>query len=165
METSINLIGNGVRALLQHPDQWALLRERPELIPSAIDEVLRYDAPTQFTIRVALADNEVGGQRFRRGDGVVVVTASAGRDSTAYDDPDRFDVTRYHGTRPARRHLGFSLGVHFCVGAPLARIEAHAALAGLLRRFPDLRLEPVEHRYLPSLIHRGLHALPVIGAR
>lgn len=162
METSINLVGNAVLALLRHPDQQALLRERPELMGSAIDETLRYDAPTQFTIRVALADTEVAGRRFARGDGVVVVTASAGRDGSVYADPDRFDITRFAGPRPARRHLGFSLGVHFCVGAPLARVEADAALGGLMRRIPRLEMTPdTGLEYLPSLIHRGLAALPV----
>jgi cytochrome P450 len=162
METSINLVGNAVLSLLRHPDQQALLRARPELMGSAIDETLRYDAPTQFTIRVALADTEVAGHRFARGDGVVVVTASAGRDEAVYADADRFDVTRFHGPRPARRHLGFSLGVHFCVGAPLARVEADAAIGGLLRRVPELTLAPeVRPEYLPSFIHRGLAALPV----
>jgi cytochrome P450 len=162
METSINLVGNAVLALLRHPDQLALLRARPELMASMIDETLRYDAPTQFTIRVALTDTEVGGRRFDRGDGVVVVTASAGRDGAVYAEPDRFDIARFDGPRPARRHLGFSLGVHFCVGAPLARIEADAAIRGLLRRVPDLAPAPEYGReYLPSLIHRGLTALPV----
>ncbi|MGW5316122.1 cytochrome P450 [Nocardia thailandica] len=161
METSINLIGNGLLALLRHRDQWELLRERPELVGPALDEMLRYDAPTQFTIRVALADTEVGGRRFRRGDGVVVLTGSAGRDDRVFDRADEFDVTRYAGTRPARKHLGFSLGIHYCVGAPLARLEAEAALGALLRRAPDLALtgDPIEYR--PSLIHRGLRALPV----
>ncbi|GAA1324694.1 cytochrome P450 [Pseudonocardia xinjiangensis] len=163
METSINLVGNAVLALLRHPEQQALLRARPELMASTIDEALRYDAPTQFTIRVALTDTEVAGHSFARGDGVVVVTASAGRDGAVYADPDRFDITRFHGPRPARRHLGFSLGLHFCVGAPLARVEADAAIGGLLRRVPGLALtQEVLPEYLPSLIHRGLRALPVV---
>jgi cytochrome P450 len=163
METSINVIGNAVLSLLRHPDQEALLRENPELMGSAIDETLRYDAPTQFTIRVALADTEVAGRRFSRGDGVVVVTASGGRDGAVYTDPDWFNVTHFHGPRPARRHLGFSLGVHFCLGAPLARVETDAAIGGLLRRVPELTFAPEARlEYLPSLIHRGLAALPVV---
>ncbi|MBW0133849.1 cytochrome P450 [Pseudonocardia abyssalis] len=160
METSINLIGNGVLALLRHPDQLALLRARPGLMASALEEMLRYDLPTQFTIRVALSDTEVGGRRFARGDGVIVVMASAGRDGAVYPDPDRFDITRFDGPTPARRHLGFSLGVHYCLGAPLARIEASAAIGALLRRAPDLALASGELSYLPSLIHRGLVRLP-----
>lgn len=161
METSINLVGNGVLALLRHPDQLALLRERPDLMAAALDEMLRYDLPTQFTIRVALRDTEVAGLRFTRGDGVVVVMASAGRDAAVYPDPDRFDITRYAMPRPARRHLGFSLGIHYCLGAPLARLEAGIAIGALLRRAPGLTLATGDLEHLPSLIHRGLRALPV----
>jgi cytochrome P450 len=161
METSINLIGNGVLALLRHPDQLALLRNDPGLMPAALDEMLRYDLPTQFTIRVALRETTVAGRTFTRGDGVVVVMASAGRDAAVYPDPDRFDITRFAGPRPARRHLGFGLGVHYCIGAPLARIEAAAAIGALLRRAPAMALRTTELSYLPSLIHRGLRALPI----
>jgi cytochrome P450 len=160
-ETSVNLVGNGVLALLRAPDQAALLRERPELIPAAVDEVLRHDAPTQFTIRVALGDTEVGGHRFRRGDGVVVLMASASRDERVFDRVDEFDVTRYAGPRPARRHLGFSLGLHFCLGAPLARIEAEACFGALLGRTSHLEAATDRLEYLPSLIHRGVRELPV----
>ncbi|WP_039803763.1 cytochrome P450 [Nocardia araoensis] len=161
METSINLIGNGMLALLRNPDQLALLRDQSELIVPALDEMLRYDAPTQFTIRVALADTVVGEHRFRRGDGVVVLTASAGRDDRVYPDADRFDVTRYAGNHPARKHLGFSLGIHYCVGAPLARIEAEAAIGALLARAPKLAPATDAIEYRPSLIHRGIVSLPV----
>ncbi len=161
METSINLIGNGMLALLRNPGQLALLRANPELIPAALDEMLRYDAPTQFTIRVALADTAVGGHTFRRGDGVIVLTASAGRDDRIYQDADAFDVLRYTGARPARKHLGFSLGIHYCVGAPLARIEAEAAFRTLFERAPELALATDTVEYRPSLIHRGIVSLPV----
>ncbi|WP_280475402.1 cytochrome P450 [Nocardia asiatica] len=161
METSINLIGNGMLALLRNPDQLALLRDDPALIAPALDEMLRYDAPTQFTIRVALADTTVGGHRFRRGDGVVVLTASASRDDRVYPDADSFDVTRYAGNHPARKHLGFSLGIHYCVGAPLARIEAEAAIGALLARAPELAPATDAIEYRPSLIHRGIVSLPV----
>ncbi|WP_063053892.1 cytochrome P450 [Nocardia arthritidis] len=161
METSINLIGNGMLALLRNPEQLALLRDNPALIAPALDEMLRYDAPTQFTIRVALADTVVGEHRFRRGDGVVVLTASASRDDRVYPDADRFDVTRYAGNRPARKHLGFSLGIHYCVGAPLARIEAEAAIGALLARAAELAPATDAIEYRPSLIHRGIVSLPV----
>ena len=161
METSINLIGNGLLALLRHPDQLALLRAHPELIGPAIDEMLRYDAPTQFTIRVALDDTDVGGHTFRRGDGVVVLTGSANRDERVYHDADTFDITRFTGHRPPRKHLGFSLGIHYCVGAPLARIEAEAAILALLARAPELALADAPIVYRPSLIHRGILHLPV----
>ncbi|PPK64921.1 cytochrome P450 [Actinokineospora auranticolor] len=161
METSINLIGNGMLALLRNPAQLALLRARPELMASAIDEMLRYDAPTQFTIRVALTDTVVGDRQFRRGDGVVVLTASASRDDLVFDNAAELDITRYYGKHPARRHLGFSLGLHYCVGAPLARIEAEAAFRTLLDRAPDLTLATETVEYQPSLIHRGILSLPV----
>lgn len=161
METSINLIGNGTLALLRHPEQLQILRENPDLIRPALDEMLRYDAPTQFTIRVALTDTVVGGREFRRGEGVVVLTASASRDERAFPHADTFDVTRYAGSRPTRRHLGFSLGIHYCFGAPLARVEATIALRTLLKRAPDLRLDADTIEYRPSLIHRSVAALPV----
>ncbi|MFI5498424.1 cytochrome P450 [Nocardia asteroides] len=161
METSINLIGNGMLALLRHPDQLALLRARPELVGPAIDEMLRYDAPTQFTIRVALADTQVGEHTFRRGDGVVVLTGSANRDERVYRDADTFDITRFTGNRPPRKHLGFSLGIHYCVGAPLARLEAEAAIRTLLDRAPELALADAPIEYRSSLIHRGIRHLPV----
>src|SRR5262249_27532532 len=113
METSVNLIANGMLALLRNPAQLALLRDRPELIAAAADEMLRYDPPTQFTIRVALTDTVVGGHQFSRGDGVVVLTASASRDEMIFPAADQFDITRYDGPRPAQRHLGFSLGLHY----------------------------------------------------
>ncbi|WP_018685813.1 cytochrome P450 [Actinokineospora enzanensis] len=161
METSINLIGNGMLALLRNPDQLDLLRARPDLMASAIDEMLRYDAPTQFTIRVALSDTTVGTHEFKRGDGVVVLTASASRDELVYENADSLDITRYEGNRPARRHMGFSLGLHYCVGAPLARLEAETAFRALLDRAPSLSLATPEVEYQPSLIHRGILALPV----
>jgi cytochrome P450 len=160
-ETSVNLIGNAVLALVGAPDQQELLRTRPELVPVAVDEVLRHDAPTQFTIRVALRDTALGGMRFTRGNGVVVLMASASRDERVFADPDRFDVTRYAGNRPARRHLGFSLGLHFCLGAALARLEAEASLGALLARTRRLELATDRVEYLPSLIHRGVRELPV----
>ncbi|WP_405163322.1 cytochrome P450 [Nocardia sp. NBC_01499] len=161
METSINLIGNGMLALLRNPEQLALLRDDATLMGPALEEMLRYDAPTQFTIRVALADTAVGEHRFQRGDGVVVLTASASRDDRVFPDADSFDITRYAGNRPARKHLGFSLGIHYCVGAPLARIEAEAALGQLLDQAPKLALAADTIAYQPSLIHRGIMALPV----
>ncbi|MDT3447027.1 cytochrome P450 [Pseudofrankia sp. BMG5.37] len=162
METSINLVGNGILALLDHPDQLQLLRQRPELTGPAVEEILRYDTPTQFTMRVALADTTIGDRGFRRGDGVIVLMGSADRDAEVFTEPDRLDVTRYAPTGRASRHLGFSLGLHYCMGAPLARLEASSAIRTLLERAPGLRLatdEPLS--YQPSVIHRGLVSLPV----
>ncbi|WP_041939308.1 MULTISPECIES: cytochrome P450 [Frankia] len=161
METSINLVGNGILALLAHPDQLALLRARPELAPSAVEEILRYDTPTQFTMRVALTDTTVGERRFRRGDGAIVLMGSAGRDTDVFDGGERLDVTRYAEPGRSPRHLGFSLGLHYCLGAPLARLEATTAIRTLVERAPALSLATDELSYQPSLIHRGLSSLPV----
>ncbi|WP_322756183.1 cytochrome P450, partial [Frankia sp. Cas3] len=161
METSINLIGNGMIALLRNPDQLALLRERPELTPAAVEEMLRYDTPTQFTMRVALTETTVAGHTFARGDGVIVLMASAGRDPAVFTDPDRFDITRYAAASAPRRHLGFSLGLHYCLGAPLARMEAETAIRTLIARAPGLSLATDTLTYLPSLIHRGVVSLPL----
>lgn len=161
LDTTANLVTNGVLALLRHPDQLALLRARPELMPAAVDEMLRYDPPSQFVTRVALADTTVGGHPFRRGDGVVVLSASGHRDPAAFADPDRFDLTRYAATPPARRHLGFALGLHYCLGAPLARIQAEAAIGTLLRRCPGLALATEDVQYRPNAALRGLESLLV----
>ncbi|ONH31452.1 cytochrome P450 [Pseudofrankia asymbiotica] len=162
METSINLVGNGILALLAHPDQLELLRQRPELAGPAVEEILRYDTPTQFTMRVALTDTTIGDRQFHRGDGVIVLMGSADRDTEVFTEPDRIDVTRYAPPSRASRHLGFSLGLHYCMGAPLARLEASTAIRTLIERAPGLRLatdEPLS--YQPSVIHRGLVSLPV----
>ncbi|CAO5253236.1 cytochrome P450 [Frankia sp. AgKG'84/4] len=161
METSINLVGNGILALIRHPDQLALLRGRPDLAGPAIEEILRYDTPTQFTMRVALADTTVGDRAFRRGDGAIVLMGSADRDGEVFTTPDEVDVTRYATPGHSPRHLGFSLGLHYCLGAPLARLEASTAIRTLVDRAPGLRLATNELDYQPSIIHRGLRALPV----
>ncbi|MBL7500520.1 cytochrome P450 [Frankia sp. CNm7] len=161
LDTTANLIANGVLALLRHPDQLALLRERPEILPAAIEEMIRFDPPSQFVTRVALADTTVCGRPFRRGDGVVVLSASGHRDPTAFADPDRFDVTRYAASPPARRHLGFALGTHYCLGAPLARIQAEAAIGALARRGGDLSLVTEDIEYRPNAALRGPRALLV----
>jgi cytochrome P450 len=158
-ETTVNLIGNGMLALLQHPDQLALLRERPELIPGAIDEFLRYDGPVErATARYAAQDMEIAGTRIPAGSVVMVALSSADRDESAFAEPDRLDVTR-----SARGHLAFGHGIHFCLGATLAKMEGEIAFETLLRRLPDLALAvpAKELRYRPSTIMRGLESLPV----
>jgi cytochrome P450 len=161
LETSINLIGNCLLALLRNPAQLALLRERPELIPAMVDEVLRWDPPAPFTMRVAMRETAVSGHQFDRGDAVVIMSASAGRDEAVFPAAGQFDITRYHGPRPAKRHLAFGLGLHYCIGAPLARLEAHAAIGALVHRTRKLELVPGPLAYQPTLIHRGLVTLPV----
>ncbi|WP_040820690.1 cytochrome P450 [Nocardia jiangxiensis] len=161
VETTVNLIGNGVLALLRNPEQLALLRERPELAEYAGDEMLRYDPPVHFTIRVALNDTTVVGREFTRGSGAVVLMASAGRDESVFPEADRFDITRYAGATPARRNLGFGLGLHYCLGAPLAKMEAEAEIRELVTRAPKLALADDNLTYLTSLAHRGVTALPL----
>ena len=154
-ETTVNLIGNGTLALLRNRDQLALLRERPELLTDAVEELLRYDPPVSYVPRVALEDAEVGGEPVRRGDLVVVHLNGANHDASASTDPDRLDVTR----SPAK-HLSFGAGIHFCLGAPLARLEARVAFDALLSRTASIELagEPVWRQN--KLLH-GLERLPV----
>ncbi|WP_194815207.1 cytochrome P450 [Nocardia sp. XZ_19_385] len=160
-ETTVNLIGNGVVQLLSHPDQLARLRAEPELWPNAVEEVLRIDAPVQTTARSALEDVEIAGIRLRKGNTVVVSLAGANRDPGVFEDPTRFDV----GRENAKDHLTFSSGVHVCLGASLARMEATYALRALFDRFPDLQLAgPPQRRKLFTL--HGYEQLPVrLGTR
>jgi cytochrome P450 len=155
--TSQHLIGNGVLALLRHPDQWELLRERPELIQTAVEELVRYDGPARVADRMALDKVEVGGETIRRGDRVGLMVAAANRDPAAFRDPDRFDVTR-----SPNPHLGFGRGPHYCVGAALARLEAEVAIGTLVRRMPPPRLETESLEWEPSALVRGLTSLPLI---
>ncbi|WP_349253872.1 cytochrome P450 [Bradyrhizobium sp. CB2312] len=156
-ETTVNLIGNGLLALHRNPDQLALLKARPELMVGAIEEFLRYDSSVQMTARVALEDVELGGKTIPKGESVLCLLGSANRDPAVYpDDPDRLDVTRTN-VRP----LSFGGGIHFCLGAQLARIEAEIAIATLLRRLPGLRIDDVENpEWRPTFVLRGLKRLP-----
>ncbi|MDA8063843.1 MAG: cytochrome P450, partial [Actinomycetota bacterium] len=145
-ETTVNLIGNGVVALLSEPGSWDRLVEDPSLVPGAIEEALRYDSPVQLTSRIATEDVEVGGSSIGKGQSIVASIGGANRDPEVFADPDRFDVER----PDADRHLSFSLGIHHCLGAPLARLEARLALEALVGRFPDLALAgpPVRRRLM-----------------
>jgi cytochrome P450 len=155
-ETTTNLIGNGLHALLQHPDQLALLRDDPALVPSGVEELLRYVSPSQQTTRVAPEDTVLGGKLIREGQKVIAVMAAGNRDPERFPDPDRLDVRRQDN-----RHLAFGWAAHFCFGAPLARIEAQSAFGTMLRRLPDLTLESGPLVFRPHLALRGLVALPV----
>jgi len=162
-ETTVNLIGNGLLALLTHPEQLDLLREKPELIPNAIEEFLRFDGPVErATLRFAAEEVEIGDTVIPEGEIVSVVLNSANRDDGAFGDPDRLDVTR-----SPRGHLAFGHGIHFCLGAPLARLEGRIAFETLLRRLPGLELAapPEQLKYRVSTIMRGLEALPVRFAK
>jgi cytochrome P450 len=157
-ETTVNLIGNGVLALLRHPDQLARLQRDPGLIKNTVEEVLRWDPAVQLDGRTALSDIAVGGVTVPAGGQALVLLAAANRDERHIADGERFDITR-----PDIRHLSFAFGPHYCLGAPLARAEAQAAIAGVLRHFPDIRL-PADNRglrYRDTLVLRGLEALPV----
>lgn len=153
-ETTVNLIGNGMLSLLRNPGQLDRLRERPDQAQAAVEELLRYDPPAQFTARVALDDVEYGGLRIRRGEPVVVLIGAANRDPSVFTDPDRLDITR-----PPARHLSFGIGIHFCLGAPLARLEGQIALSQLAA--VGLKLAGDELCYRPNVVIRGLAALPV----
>jgi len=155
-ETTVNLIGNGTLALLRHPDQLARLREDPSLARSAVEEFLRFDPPVQFTGRVALEDMTSGKVSLKKGQQTILLLASANRDPDVFSDPDRLDIARTEN-----RHLAFSHGIHYCVGAPLARLEGEIALGTLVQRFAGIRLLTEAPAYKENIVLRGLAALPV----
>jgi pimeloyl-[acyl-carrier protein] synthase len=155
-ETTTNLLGNGLVALLQHPDQLRRLRDDPTLIPTAVEEFLRYDSPVQFMGRIAPADVECGGKRIRRGDLVLPVLAAANRDPSHFPDPDRLDVTR-----EPNHHLAFGHGHHYCAGAPLARLEGRIAFTIILKDCPTLELATTELRHHENFNLRGYSNLPI----
>lgn len=136
-DTTTGLIGNGMSALVRHPDQLTLLRERPELVAPAVEEMLRYDAPFQMNLRYVTEEVELRGRTLHRGDLVRQALGSANRDPERHPDPDAFRIDR-----PASRHLAFGLGPHFCLGAALARLQAQVAVERLIQRLPGLRLDP-----------------------
>jgi len=155
-ETTTNLIGNGLLTLLRHPDEMERLRRDPALVPEAVEELLRYESPSQHTARLAPNDVELGGRLIKRGQAVIAVMGAANRDPERFRDPDRLDLRREDN-----RHLAFGWARHFCFGAPLARMEGQIAFSALLRRLPDLRLTPGPITWRPNLGLRGLTALPV----
>jgi cytochrome P450 len=157
-ETTTHLIGNGMLALLHDTDQLDALRSDEALIPDAIEEMLRYDSPVQALVRVATEDVELGAKRVAKGDVLLVMLGAANRDPARFPDPDRFDVRREDAA-----HLSFGLGPHFCLGAPLARLEARVAFEALLTRFSSLRLEGKPERG-GTFVLRGLRRLPLIAA-
>jgi cytochrome P450 len=155
-ETTVNLIGNGVLALLRNPDELRRLRATPGLITSAVEELLRYDGPVQRTARVASAEATIGGRTIARGEMVMPFIGAADRDPAQFPDPDRLDLTRGDN-----RHIAFGWGIHFCLGAPLARLEGQIAIDALVRRLPRLELVDDKAEYRQSLTLRGLKTLPV----
>jgi cytochrome P450 len=155
-ETTTNLIGNGVLSLLRNPVILRELREDLSLIPSAVEELLRFESPSQHTARIAPEDTQLGDRNIRRRDAVIAVMGAANRDPERFPDPDRLDIRRKDN-----RHVAFGWGAHFCFGAPLARIEAQIAFSTLLRRLSDLSLGPGPITWRENLGLRGLTALPV----
>ena len=159
-ETTVNLIGNGALALLQHPDQLARLKTDSSLIESAVEELLRYDGPVErATMRFAAEDVVIKEHVIQRGDAVSLVLAGADRDDAQFDSPDTLDITRANN-----RHLAFGQGIHYCLGAPLARLEGRIAIATLLHRLPNLRLAvPADElRWRTVPIIRGMQHMPVV---
>jgi cytochrome P450 len=155
-ETTTNLIGNGLLTLLRHPEALARLRADPALMASAVEELLRYESPSQHTARMAPSDRDLGGKTIRKRQAVIAVMGAANRDPERFPDPDRLDLAR-----PSNRHVAFGWAAHFCFGAPLARLEGQIAFDALLRRLPGLRLEPGPLVWRENLGLRGLTALPV----
>ncbi len=155
-ETTVNLIGNGVMALLRHREQWDRLVADPELVTGAVEEALRYDSPVQLTGRWAARDTRVQGVEVKAGQQVMCLIGSANRDPGHFEDPDRFDITR----TDAGEHLSFSTGAHYCLGAPLARLEGEIALRALARRAPRLRPTAVPTRRATMTV-RSLSEFPV----
>jgi hypothetical protein len=156
LETTTNLIGNGVLTLLRNSGELRRLRQDVSLIPSAVEEMLRYESPSQHTGRRAAEDVELGGRVIRKGQAVMAVMAAANRDPARFPEPNRFDITRKDN-----RHLAFGYAAHFCFGAALARVEGQEAFSAIVDRLPDLELEPCNLAWRNNLGLRGITALPV----
>ncbi len=159
-ETTTNLIGNGLLALLRHPAQLHLLREQPDLMPAAVEECLRYDTPVQVDGRAALEDMVIDGRNIKKGQGILALLGSANRDADVFEHPERLDITRKQAS-----NLSFGRGIHYCLGAPLARLEARIAFDALLRRFSEIRLLTALPPYKTNVAIRGLKALPVAAKK
>jgi cytochrome P450 len=160
LETTTNLIGNGMLTLLRNPADMERLRDEPEVLPSAIEELLRYESPSQHTARIARDDVVLGGRQIRKGQAVIAVMAAGNRDPERFPDPDRLDIER-----PDNRHLAFGWAAHFCFGAPLARLEAEISFRSILTRIADLRLTDEPLVWRENLGLRGLKALPLTFSR
>ncbi|WP_219835448.1 cytochrome P450 [Paenibacillus sp. R14(2021)] len=155
-ETTVNLIGNSVLLLLRHPDQLARLLETPDLAASAVEEALRFESPVQMTSRFASCDYEIGGRIIPQGYNVSVLLGAANRDAAHFDRPELFDIGR-----SANRHLAFASGPHFCLGAPLARLEGAIALTTLLERYPNMKLADEKLDWRRNILFRGLSTMSV----
>jgi cytochrome P450 len=155
-ETTRNLLGNGMLALLQHPQQWQALQADPSLLPSALKELLRFDSPVQYTGRRLKVDVEMHGQQMKKGDLVIPLIGAANRDPAKFRDPDQLDIQRNEGA-----HLSFGYGPHVCIGATLTYLEAEIAMRSLMQRLPQLRLASVTQSWGGNAVYRSLNALPL----
>ena len=155
-ETTTNLIGNGLLSLLRNPSEMARLQSNPSQMPSAIEELLRFESPIQHTARLAPADMELGGKKLRKRDAVLAVLGAANRDPERFPDPNVLDITR-----PDNRHVAFAWAAHYCFGAPLARVEAQIAFSTMFRRLKNLALESSDLVWRNNMVFRGVEALPV----
>lgn len=157
--TTVDLLANGIYQLLSHSDQWELLKEKPDLVGSCVEEILRFDSSVPFMFRRALNDIPVPGGVIRKGDFMAIGLAAANHDPAVNDDPDVFDITR-----PKIRHISFGQGSHVCLGANLARLEMKVALSALVKAMPDLRFaeDPVPFMKTETLTFKGFHALPLV---
>lgn len=158
-ETTVNLIGNGMLALMQHPDQMQKLKDDPGLIRTAVEEMLRYNGPVETpTVRWAFQDVEIGGKVIPKGELVMPVLLAANRDPAVFENPNTFDITR-----DPNRHIAFGSGIHYCVGAPLARLEGVIAINALLERLPTLQLNTAIENldWNDNLLIHGMKAMPV----
>ncbi len=156
-ETTMNMIGNGMLALLRNPDALARLRSDPSLIEPALDEFLRFDSPVQVTFRTASQDIELGGRTIPRGEHVIVFMGAANRDPDRFPEPDKLDIAR-----PDNHHLSFGAGPHRCIGEVLAKVEGRIAFETILRRMPKLALAGPTPKWRPAMSLRGLQSLPVV---
>ena len=155
-ETTTKLIGNGMLALLRNPEQMEALRQSPDLMSSAIEELLRFDAPVQLDVRVALEDVEFDGREVKKGQGIMVLLGSANRDPEVFSEPDRLDLSRQEAN-----HISFGRGIHHCLGASLARLEGRLTFEAIMERFGDLRMQTDRPVFRDNIILRGLDVLPV----
>ena len=156
LETTTNLIGNGILTLLRNPEELERLKADPSLVPSAVEEMLRYESPSQHTGRIVPQNREMGGKLLKKGQAIMAVMAAANRDPERFPDPDRFDITRQDN-----RHLAFGYAAHFCFGAALARVEGQESFSALVSRLPNLKLESTNLVWRNNLGLRGLMSLPV----
>lgn len=155
-ETTTNLIANGIYSLLMFPDQFQMLVENPSLARTAVEEFLRFESPSKAQVRIASEDCMIGDKKIKKGQRILLVQAAANRDPEIFTNPEQLDITRKHN-----QHLAFGKGIHFCLGAPLARLEGEIAIPKLIERFPQMKLKTTDLEWHATIINRGLKKLPI----